>query len=174
MIPPNPFKTNRNKAMRHLTSALILATALGVAGCAATGGPPAGIAPSTKARMASLTQTVLARGGQASQLFFVEIPGTGRAIADMLATGLINSGTPTNAMDGISELLQQVPDAHVVIHGASDMLTAASVRGVLRQHKTTSGRPLLWVALASPADHEAGLHAAANAARVRLEVIQAQ
>lgn len=159
--------------MKHLIPAFILATALGLAGCAAPGAPPAGIAPSTKARMASLAQTVLARGGQASQLFFVEIPGTRDALADMLATGLVNTGSSTNAMDSITELLQQVPDAHVVIHGTSDRLTAASVRVVLRQYRAPSARPLLWVALSSPGDYEAGLHAAADTAKIRLEVIEA-
>ncbi len=160
--------------MKHLTSVFILAAAFGLAGCAATARPPAEITSNSKTHMASLAQAVLARDGQASQLFFVEIPGTGGAIADMLGAGLINSGTSSNTMDSINELLQKVPDAHVVIHGASDVLTAASVRGVLRQYKATSGRPLLWVALSNPTDHEAGLHTAADAAKVRLEVIQAQ
>jgi uncharacterized protein YceK len=160
--------------MKHTVPTLIVAMAIGLAGCATPGTQTSASASIfNQQRIAALTQAIHKRGGSVSQLLFLEIPSASEAIPDYLSVGLIKAGSPSNAMDALLELLQKAPGAQVAVFGASDAVTIASVQGVLKSFRASPdhSKTTLWVALKNPSGHEEELRVAAQTAGLHLEVL---
>lgn len=161
--------------MRHFISALVMAILFCLAGCGTTSGPSSSVALyHDKHRTESVGNQIRERGGDMSQLFYLDIPDAENGISNQLTAGLIKAGMSTNAMDTLLTLLRSVPVAQVVIQGNSDAITAASIEGVLKllSPSTNQQKTKLWVTLKNPSEYNQSLLAAAQTAGVRLETLR--
>ena len=98
--------------MRHFISALVMAILFCLTGCETTSGPSSsGALYHDKHRTELVGNQIRERGGDMSQLFYLDIPDATNGISNQLTAGLIKTGMSTNAMDTLLTLLRSVPGA---------------------------------------------------------------
>jgi hypothetical protein len=86
--------------MRRFIPALLMAILLCLSGCETTSGPSSSAALyHDKHRKASLENQIRERGGDMSQLFYLDIPDVENGISNHLTAGLIRTGMSTNGMN---------------------------------------------------------------------------
>lgn len=161
--------------MRNIISILAVTTLFSLAGCATTFSQPSGGAfIFDQQRVIALTNLIKGSGGAVSELYFLDVDSPTGLLAANLMVGMLKAGGTSSTIDSLGDLLKKVPDAQIVITGANDDVTAATVEGTLKRISPSSNyqKSVFWLALNNPSDHHKSLLIAAQAAGVGLETLQ--